>query len=206
LIIKGFNRNRKLFAPNGLTASTPTDPYPVIPGLLTLHIRRGDFVDHCRALTEWASTWTGFNQLPGLLDHFDQPPRQKEGGTTQAIYDAYAKSCYPSIEGIVQKVVDVKNTRAGKDLTNIYIMTNGKDPWLSELKEALHKSGKWKQISSSRELRLSWEMKYVVQTIDMVIGQRADVFIGNGFSSLSANIVMLRMAKGLGPSRCRHWS
>jgi len=224
LIIDGFNRNRKLYAPNGLTIDTPKDPYPVIPGLLVLHIRRGDFEQHCRGLAEWGSTWTGFNQLPEMLDHFDSPPRPKDGGVTQEIYDAYSKSCYPSIEEIVQKVVDIKRTRAGKDLSNIYIMTNGKDPWLSELKEALHKSGKWKQISSSRELKVTWEQKFVAQSIDMVVGQRADVFIGNGvsqapppplstpadpmpqFSSLTATIVMLRMAKGLDPSGTRLWS
>ena len=224
LIIDGFDRNRKLFAPDGLTTSTSKDPYPVIPGLLALHIRRGDFEQHCRGLAEWGSTWTGFNQLPQLLDRFTSPPQPKEGGATQEIYDAYAKSCYPSIDEIVQKVVDVRNTRAGKNLSNIYIMTNGKDPWLSELKEALHESGKWKQISSSRELRVTWEQKYVVQSIDMVVGQRADVFIGNGvsrsslppvsvfvdlipqFSSLTATIVMLRMAKGLDPAGTRLWS
>jgi len=103
-------------------------------------------------------------------------------------------------------------------------MTNGKDPWLSELKGALHKSGKWKQISSSRELKVNWEQKFVAQSIDMVVGQRADVFIGNGvshapsglasaladltpqFSSLTATIVMLRMAKGLDPASNRLWS
>lgn len=182
LILDGFNRNRELYAPNGLTVATPTDPYPIIPGLLALHIRRGDFEQHCRGLAEWGSTWTGFNQLPELVDRFDAPARPKEGGVTQAIYDGYSKSCYPSIEGIVQKVIDAKNTKAGKDLSNIYIMTNGKDPWLSELKEALHKSGKWEQISSSRELQVSWEQKYVAQSIDMVVGQRADVLIGNGVS------------------------
>lgn len=224
LILDGFNRNRKLFAPDGLTTGTPKDPYPVIPGLLALHIRRGDFEQHCRGLAEWGSTWTGFNQLPDLLDRFDSPPRPKGGNVTQEIYDAYAKSCYPSIEEIVQKIVEVRHTKAGKNLRNIYIMTNGKNPWLSELKDALHKSGKWKQISSSRELKVSWEQKYTGQSIDMAVGQRADAFIGNGvsrllplsvsvftdlmsqFSSLTATIVMLRMAKGLDPAGTRLWS
>lgn len=182
LIIDGFNRNQKLYAPKGLTTGTTNDPYPVIPGLLALHLRRGDFEQHCRGLAEWGSTWTGFNQLPELADHFDSPPRPKEGDITQEIYDAYAKSCYPSIDEIVQKVADIKRTKAGSRLTNIYIMTNGKQPWLGELKEALHKSGNWNQISSSRELKVTWEQKYVVQSIDMVVGQRADVFIGNGVS------------------------
>lgn len=182
LIIDGFNRNKKLYAPNGLTAGTPVDPYPIIPGLLALHIRRGDFEKHCRGLAEWGSTWTGFNQLPDLLDHFDPPPNPNEGNATQEIYDAYAKSCYPSIEEVVQKVADIKQTEAGKGLSNIYVMTNGKYPWLTDLKKALHKSGDWNQISSSRELRVDWEQRFVVQSIDMVVGQRAEVFVGNGVS------------------------
>lgn len=182
LIVDGFNRNQKLFAPNGLSAGTPTKPYPIIPGLLALHIRRGDFEQHCRGLAEWGSTWTGFNQLPDLPDHFDPPPGAKEGNTTQAIYDAYAKSCYPSIEQVVQKVLEIKQTKAGNDLSNIYIMTNGKRPWLSSLKNALHRSGNWNQISSSRELEITWEQKFVAQSIDMAVGQRANVFIGNGVS------------------------
>ena len=191
LIIDGFHRNRRLYAPNGLVAGTPTDPYPIIPGLLALHIRRGDFENHCRALAEWGSTWTGFNQLPELVDRFSSPPRPEDGKVTQAIYAAYAKSCYPSIEAIVQKVVDVKRTRAGKNLSNIHIMTNGKDPWLSELKKALHDSGKWKNISSSRELNVTWEQKYVAQSIDMAVGQRADVFIGNGVGRSPPLILVL---------------
>lgn len=206
LILNGFHQNRKLFAPTGLTAATSKDPYPVIPGLLALHIRRGDFEEHCRGLARWGSTWTGFNQLPGILDSFNPPPRPHDGDVTQEIYDAYAKSCYPSIKDIVQKVTDIKQTAAGKGLRNIYIMTNGKDPWLSELKMSLHKSGDWKQISSSRELQVTWEQKYVVQSVDMAVGQRADVFVGNGFSSLTATIVMLRMAKGLDPAGTRLWS
>ena len=224
LIIDGFNLNQKLFAPNGLTASDPKNPYPVIPGLLALHIRRGDFEKHCRGLAEWGSTWTGFNQLPELHDRFNPPPKPKDGSTTQAIYDAYTKSCYPSIKEIVQKVAEVKKTDAGNGLSNIYIMTNGKLPWLSELKEALHESGNWNQISSSRELQVTWEQKFVAQSIDMAVGQRADVFVGNGvsqapsalvsvyvdlipqFSSLTATIVMLRMASGLDPAGTRLWS
>ena len=182
LIINGFHKNQGLFAPNGLTAGTSKDPYPIIPDLLALHIRRGDFEQHCRGLAKWGSTWTGFNQLPELLDRFHPPPRPTDGNVTQATYDLYDTNCYPSIEDIVRKVVDVKRSTAGKNLKNIYIMTNGKQPWLGELKEALHKSGSWTQISSSRELKVTWEQKFVAQSIDMVVGQRADVFIGNGVS------------------------
>lgn len=67
-------------------------------------------------------------------------------------------------------------------LRNVYVMTNASPAWLEELKVALRKTYDWDQIASSRDLKLSWEQKYVAQTVDMMIGQRAQVFIGNGVS------------------------
>lgn len=106
-------------------------------------------------------------------------------------------------------------------------MTNASPAWLEELKVALRKTYDWDQIASSRDLKLSWEQKYVAQTVDMMIGQRAQVFIGNGvsrvymyplrplkwltppiapqFSSLTSNVVMLRMARGVAPEANRFW-
>lgn len=75
-------------------------------------------------------------------------------------------------------------TEEGKGLRNIFIMTNGSPEWIAELKEALMKDYPWKQISSSLEMRVTWEQKFTAQAVDMMIGQRADVFIGNGVSAL----------------------
>lgn len=206
LVLSTFERNKRLFAPRGLTAPTAVDPYPIIPGLLALHIRRGDFEAHCRVLAEWGSSWTGFSQLPEMIDYFEPSPRPESGQIAPAVYDKYTKSCYPSIEQIVQKVVEVRRTKAGKGLKNVFIMTNAKKPWIQELKDALNKAAKWDLITSSRNMKLNWEQKYIAQAPDMLIGQRSQVFIGNGFSSLTANIVMLRMAKGLDPEYTRLWS
>ena len=63
------------------------------------------------------------------------------------------------------------------------MLTNGKVEWLTELKEKLGELREWKSVQTSRDLRLSWEQKYVAQAIDMMIAQRADVFIGNGVSA-----------------------
>jgi len=86
-------------------------------------------------------------------------------------------------------------------------MTNGKGAWLADLKHALETSGKgqWDEIVTSRDLTLSHEQKYVAQALDMYIGQRAQTFIGNGFSSLTSNVVMLRMADRLDPQDIRFW-
>jgi hypothetical protein len=186
LVLDVFKTNQHLFAPDGIPPPSMGNAYPVIPGLLALHIRRGDFENHCRNLAEWGSSWTGFNQLPQLIDHFSPPVRPPSGETTQEIYDAYTKSCYPSIEQIAQKVSEIRKTKAGRGLKNVFIMTNGKVPWIQELKDALNKVHKWNIITSSRDATLSWEQKYIAQAPDMLIGQRSQVFVGNGVGFLSS--------------------
>jgi hypothetical protein len=81
-------------------------------------------------------------------------------------------------------------------------------------------------MKSSLDVRLDGEQAYVAMAVDMAIAEKAEVFVGNGvssflsffvfifflvgpellltnnllqFSSLSSNVVMLRMAKGLDP-------
>jgi len=61
-------------------------------------------------------------------------------------------------------------------------MTNGSPEWIEELKEALMRDHPWEQIASSLQMRIDWEQKFVAQAVDMMIGHRADVFIGNGVS------------------------
>lgn len=76
----------------------------------------------------------------------------------------------------------MKNTPAGKGLKNVYVMTNAPKSWVLQLKYGLSKIGDWDHIASSRDLKLNWEQKYIAQSVDMMIGQRAQVLIGNGVS------------------------
>ena len=63
-------------------------------------------------------------------------------------------------------------------------MTNGKAPYIANLKRALWDAapGEWDSISSSRDLALNWEQKFVAQAVDVLVAQRAQVLIGNGVS------------------------
>jgi hypothetical protein len=76
--------------------------------------------------------------------------------------------------------MEIKSTSVGHNLKNVYIMTNAAVEWIEELKEELRRVAKWGKISSSRELKLRKEEKYVAQSVDMLIGQKAQVFVGNG--------------------------
>lgn len=165
-----------------------TKEMDTVPGLLALHIRRGDFAAHCSHLANWSSDWNGFNQFSALPDKFRVPTDGGWGETTEANTKMYLKACFPTIEQIVEKVRDVLDDQkrlygSGKELRSVYVMTNGDVEWLEMLREALLRVKRWDGIGSSRDLELSWEAKPVAQAVDMLIGQRAQVFIGNGVRS-----------------------
>ena len=184
-----FSRNLPHFVPDGLLPSpSDDDPYPIIEGLLVMHIRRGDFEQHCRNLAEWNSTFTAFNQIQGITDRFIVPSRDPKGNLANEGVRAYRKSCYPTMQEIVQRVGEIVS-EGGVKLKNIYIMTNGKREWVAQLKEAFLAAGHWDNIASSRDLELNDEQRYVAQAADMLVGQRADVFIGNGVRRITKHIV-----------------
>ncbi|KAN0088727.1 hypothetical protein V8E55_005784 [Tylopilus felleus] len=198
LVYDAFRRNRHLFEPTkatflgGLFDSDGDDTSSPVPGLLAIHVRRGDFQDHCVHLSKWNADWNAFNAFPEFYDRFDPP----------AEVDVYIRRCYPTIEQIVDKVGQVQK-EATEPLRYVYIMTNGPTPWVEELETALARNMTWDHVGSSRNLKLTWEHKFISQAVDMYIAQRAQVFIGNGWSSLTSNVVMLRMAKGFEPNTNR---
>lgn len=186
LIEDAYTLNRRLFTHVSWFSnlfSTDAYPYDVIPGLLALHIRRGDFEGHCLHFAKWSSQYNGFNQFPELPDHFAQPEQAGWGEPTEEGKQSYLRHCFPDIQQIVQRVSEVRATPAGQGLKDIYIMTNGKKPWVADLKAALRATGGWDHIASSRELVLDKEQQYIAQSVDMLIGQRAQVLIGNGVSA-----------------------
>ncbi|KAL4062369.1 hypothetical protein J3A83DRAFT_4110097 [Scleroderma citrinum] len=234
LILQTFAQNAHLFGenqsfrflpsylrPSSLIPVAPTELHNVeplltpektepIPGLLVLHIRRGDFAAHCAHLAKWSSDWNGFNKFSALPDKFRPPVPIGWGETTEENVQMYMKQCFPTIDQIASRVqeilADQQKLHGNKNqLTRVYVMTNGDKEWLNGLKEALMEVKRWDAVVTSRDLYFSWEAKPVAQAVDMFIGQRAQVFIGNGFSSLTSNIVMFRMLKDLPSEDTRFW-
>ncbi|KAL0955214.1 hypothetical protein HGRIS_004117 [Hohenbuehelia grisea] len=207
-------------------AALPPSHRPPIPGLLAIHVRRGDFGDHCEHLAKWSSRFNGLNTFPGIPDRFDAPPGGGWGENTPENTQIYMKRCFPSVRQIVEKILEVRKgsrTRdveaqmrpdsrvvkrfmaGGQELTRLHIMTNAKREWIEELKAQLRAAADWDAIVSSRDLVLTKEQKYVAQAVDMYIGERAQEFIGNGFSSLTSNIVVLRLAHDYPPNTIHFW-
>jgi hypothetical protein len=185
---QAFETNRALISPALLTESSDTavtcpncvDPYARLDGLLVLHLRRGDFLEHCENLCHWGADFAAFNSFPEFVDPWIKPE-----GPEGVRMSVYLRRCLPTAQQIVTKVEEVRASMAGKDLRNIYIMTNGDRAWLAGLKAALHSAHAWDHIATTRDVVLTWEEKFVSQTMDMLIGQRAQVFVGNGVSVCS---------------------
>ncbi|KAF9451156.1 hypothetical protein P691DRAFT_797246 [Macrolepiota fuliginosa MF-IS2] len=254
-----FDFTHSLAPTPAITQSTP------LP-LLALHLRRGDFIEHCDNLYSWNSLYTGFNTLPSLPDRFfAENSTLKDEMSGEEIRQGYRDKCLVDANKVRKRVIKAvaewreerlkqerarrswwscwfwrrwgEEGRVKKMLRKVYIMTNGDREWLEELKEALYDDGRrsvvrhgsrnsrsfgkedvgveteydfefawsWDEVSTSRDLELGWETKYVAQALDMYVGQRAEVFVGNGFSSLTGIVVLLRTAAGVEPWRTRFW-
>ncbi|RDB29870.1 hypothetical protein Hypma_013959 [Hypsizygus marmoreus] len=166
-----------------------------LSGLVALHLRRGDYRRHCPRLAGWESRYNGLNQFPTLPDRFDPEPYK---GDAHMAY--YMEHCLPTVEQIVERLRAVRKENPG--LRRVYVLTNAWGWWLNGLKGALQKDG-WDDLTSSLDIKLDSAQTYVAMAVDMAIAEKAEVFVGNGFSSLTSNIVMLRMAKGLNISSNR---
>ncbi|KAJ7635159.1 hypothetical protein FB45DRAFT_743190 [Roridomyces roridus] len=204
LILEAFNDNLEYFvSPSDLDAppSTTTTSLTPLKGLLALHVRRGDYETWCENTYNNGMSYTGFNSFTELPDKYT--PSHRPGSKTTM--EDSMRHCLPSIEQIVKRVMDVAGE--GTTTTRVYVLTNGSRPWLAELKAALEAARKWPGgVATSRDLELSWEAKFVAEAVDMYVASRAERFIGNGFSSLTSNIVLLRMHNpDLDPTNTRFW-
>ncbi|TFY54518.1 hypothetical protein EVJ58_g8818 [Rhodofomes roseus] len=100
LVELAFDQNREVFAPTyvyvpplgtlpmALSGSTAVSPsaarYAPIPGLLAIHLRRGDFSEHCTNLARWGSSYVGHNEFPELPDKFHYPPDTNDDDRSRA--------------------------------------------------------------------------------------------------------------------------
>ncbi|KAI0270425.1 hypothetical protein BC834DRAFT_818943 [Gloeopeniophorella convolvens] len=191
---------------------SPAATLPLLKGLLALHVRRGDFVNHCNHLANWSSRYMAFNDFPEFPDHFVDTTEPSWGHALPEEVARYRAQCFPDIEQIVARVREVRVELAPTTpLDRVYVLTNGRAKWLNKLKEALQLDAAresmpyWTTISTSRDLRMTREQRHNAQAMDMAVANRADVFIGNGWSSLTSNVNMLRVAQGFDWNTTRFW-
>ncbi|KAH9854300.1 hypothetical protein C2E23DRAFT_726571 [Lenzites betulinus] len=214
LVELAFDTNRHLFVSDpspldslltGTPFTTQAERYTPLEGLMAIHVRRGDYSTHCHDLAREYEGFVSVNAFDGLPDPFEVPAATWYGVVSPALYEYYRTRCYPTIQEIADKVAQVRATPEGKDIRKLYIMTNGKLPYIEELKGALLKLGDWDLISSSRDMTLNPEQKFIAQAVDMLVAQRAQVLIGNGFSTVTSGAVMMRIANGYAMNSTRFW-
>lgn len=177
---------------------------------LAIHLRRDDFQDHCTQLARFGTGYNGWNLLPRLPDKYRRPDMDLLNPQNQAHLREFMSHCWPDIDKIVKQVRKVKKQYESSKLgvlDTVYILTNGDREWVAHLKDSLLKARLgFERVSSSLDINLiTPPEKRAAQAVDMEMGVRSAVLIGNGFSSMTANMVLLRLLRGRSAETCRFW-
>ncbi|KAF7317534.1 hypothetical protein MKEN_00840200 [Mycena kentingensis (nom. inval.)] len=164
--------------------------------MLTMHLRRGDYIGHCPNLIEWGAGYYGWAQLPTLPDV--AAGRLQNAGSREEKLDM----CLPDVAGVVKRIREVQSEFAWA-LDVVYLLTNESGVFLDELVAALRAAG-WSTVVTTRDLRLTVEQRDVSMAVDMEIARRAAAFIGNPWSSFTSNVIHQRLVAGHDPNSIRH--
>ncbi|KAF7327217.1 hypothetical protein MKEN_00298800 [Mycena kentingensis (nom. inval.)] len=179
------------------TAETD-DPFP---RMLAFHLRRGDYIQHCQNLLDYGAGYYGWAQLPFLPDVVNQ---RLEKATER---EARMAMCLPDVAGMVRRIEEVsrdwQSAEKTRKLEIIYLLTNESGPFLGQVVEALGRAGR-PVVVTTRNLHLTNEQFEVSMAVDMEIAKRAAVFVGNGWSSFTSNVIHQRLVAGHEPASIRH--
>ncbi|KAF8324928.1 uncharacterized protein EI90DRAFT_2933611 [Cantharellus anzutake] len=201
IVLGAVQKNLPLLLPPSRLArkiSKIKNQYLEIPGLVTLHIRRGDFESHCVFVSTTFASFEGWNQLPFLPDGFNSPQSPQERGKYTM------ERCWIEIPDVVSRLESLRRQYSELTLDRVFLSTNAKPEWLAELKHVLSQHG-WRNVVSTSDISLTWQESGVENAVDIEIASRGQIFVGNGFSSFSSTIIRLRMVRGLNPKYTRRW-
>jgi hypothetical protein len=125
------------------------------------------------------------NSYPTLLDKLEVCRGEE---TKDADRELFIGHCYPTEESIVAKIRKSREAYLAenphKTLDILYVMSNAKPEWIKSLEERMHGDG-WTLTLGSRDMKFATsEQKEVNMAVDMEIGRRAEMFVGNGVSAL----------------------
>ncbi|KAJ7364800.1 hypothetical protein DFH08DRAFT_277452 [Mycena albidolilacea] len=182
------------------SAASPSipDAHRTLTGLVAVHLRRGDYKRHCPRLAQWGAGYMGVNTHPALPDRFILPGANSTPAAAEAHYLLH---CLPTPQQLAARLHAVRAEHAARHpgnqpLSRVYILTNAWGWFVNSVRAELVADG-WEEVWGSGDIALDAAQAGVGMAVDMRIGEGAEVFLGNGFSSLTSNIVMLRLARGL---------
>ncbi|KAJ7462265.1 hypothetical protein B0H11DRAFT_2054875 [Mycena galericulata] len=176
---------------------TEIEPY------MALHLRRGDFEEHCRSLASSQTGFTTWATLPDLTDAVFPPSLDPMN------YTSVMDHCYPSLRRILDAIDS--QARANPHISSLHVLHDG--AWDHPMVYLEYYKLEAAVKSPGRILRAGWTggpMKVVTHSgklpvqrgesdwavaVDVELATAAQVFIGNGYSSFSSQIVALRLAK-----------
>ncbi|KAF9485790.1 hypothetical protein BDN70DRAFT_870675 [Pholiota conissans] len=200
VVERTLEQNKRLFHADEQEVGV-IDPYD---RMLAIHLRRGDFKEACIMLSDWHSTFYSWNLHEFLPDKFSPPEGGTWGKNSPENEKLVLEHCLPSDDAILKKIrdsrtdyIEVMKKKGGKApvIDVLYILTNDNSEWLSEVKRTMKNDG-WRVVTTSRDLTLDIEGKDVGMAVDMEIARKASVFIGNGWSSFTSNILHRRLVDG----------
>lgn len=178
-MLSGVDRNLNKLHPTYSRWFSPWTPTSTdsteITGLITLHVRRGDYYNRksrlsydcslaniyyvdCQFLASFAN-FEGWNLLPDLPDRFNPP---SGGGDARTEYGF--TRCWIEISAIVSRLDSLREEYG--DLDRVFVSTNGDEDWVRELKVALYARG-WVRVITTADLTLSWKQA----SVDSAIGE-----------------------------------
>jgi hypothetical protein len=152
-----------------------------------IHVRRGDFGDHCAYLARTVPGFASWNLLPRLPDKYRRPNVEIHDPENKHRLKEFMNHCWPDIDQMVKRIRQVKQEYESSKLgtlTGVYILTNGERDWVVQLKNALLNARMGiERVVSSQDLNLVTPPERLAkQAVDMEVGTRSAVLLGNGVS------------------------
>ncbi|KAF9010690.1 hypothetical protein BDQ17DRAFT_1234143 [Cyathus striatus] len=170
---------------------------------IALHIRRGDFKGHCEYLARDRVGFTTWATLPLLQDSV-LAPALDTGNITSVM-----EHCYPTLYRILDAVT--VQAKRNPNVRRLHVLHDG--AWdhplvylqYYKLVEALTNVG-WAErngwngsmikVTQTADVPIGWGEADWAVCVDVELGRRAQAFIGNGYSSLTTQVVALRLGDG----------
>ncbi|KAJ7848853.1 hypothetical protein B0H14DRAFT_3670991 [Mycena olivaceomarginata] len=174
IVCAAVKRNTYLFNPRRPRLSTALRNWA--QRTLAIHLTRGDFIQHCRNLAEWGSSFYSWAQLPQVMDQFTPLP-----GDDPKRVETMMGHCLPDNAQIIKKLHDVR-----EDYINDSTSSG----------RSLYEGRGVEHDCDERDLLLDVEQEEVGMAVDMELAWQAAVFIGNGWSSFTSNIIHQRSTSG----------
>ena len=161
--------------PEGSKPST-IPAHHIIPGVLAVHLRRGDYKRHCTRLANWGAGYMGWNRLAdgGQFEDGLQSFLKSDGaGSSNVSVSSVSKQeayylahCLPTIPQVVRRLGEIRQSYAATvrtappsaagsnseshNLTQVYILTNGWPSFVNDLRTALIADG-WARVVVSTD-------------------------------------------------------